>query len=127
MKHDNEAKLATRVRYKIALNEIVLAEFGGRIVGYLRLEYLWMKIPYIGLVFVLPGHRRRGIGRAMLRFLERYLRKTNRTVLLSSSQVNEPIPSQAWHRAMGFEESGIVNGINQNGVGEVFFRKALRG
>jgi len=53
MRHDYEAKLATRMKYKIALNEIILAEFGGRIVGYLRLEYLWMKIPYIGLVLVL--------------------------------------------------------------------------
>jgi len=26
---------------------------------------------------------------------------------------------------MGFEECGIVNGVNQKGVGEIFFRKAL--
>jgi ribosomal protein S18 acetylase RimI-like enzyme len=84
-----------------------------------------MKIPYIGLILVLPKYRRQGIGRAMLKFVERKLRKKWHKVLLSSSQANEPYPSQAWHRAMGFEECGIISGINEKGIGEVFFRKSL--
>jgi hypothetical protein len=32
---------------------------------------------------------------------------------------------QAWHRWMGFEECGFLAGMNEGGVGEVFFRKAL--
>ena len=46
------------------------------------------------------------------------------SALYSSSQVDEP-PPQAWHRHMGFQECGIIAGINEGGVGEVFFRKAL--
>jgi len=61
----------------------------------------------------------------MLKFVERKLRKKWHKVLLSSSQANEPYPSQAWHRAMGFEECGIISGINEKGIGEVFFRKSL--
>jgi len=45
-------------------------------------------------------------------------------VLYSSSQVDEPKP-QAWHRHMGFEECGVINGINQGDIGEIFFRKRL--
>jgi len=45
-------------------------------------------------------------------------------VLFSSSQANEPEP-QAWHRHVGFEECGFIAGINEGGVGEVFFRKVL--
>jgi len=26
---------------------------------------------------------------------------------------------------MGFEECGMINGLNQGGIGEVFFRKTL--
>jgi hypothetical protein len=26
---------------------------------------------------------------------------------------------------LGFEECGVINGLNDGGVGEVFFRKAL--
>jgi hypothetical protein len=30
-----------------------------------------------------------------------------------------------WHRKMGFAECGIINGINEAGIGEVFFRLDL--
>jgi len=37
---------------KIPWKELLIAEMAGKRVGYLRLEYLWSKIPYIGLVKV---------------------------------------------------------------------------
>ncbi len=80
--------------------------------------------PYIGLVKVNQEKRGQGVGRAMLRFLEEFLRENEFRVLMSSSQVNEP-RAQEWHRKMGFQESGIVVGINKGGIGEVFFTKPL--
>jgi ribosomal protein S18 acetylase RimI-like enzyme len=112
------------IKSKIEINEIIVAEVGARIVGYLRLEYLWSTLPYIALIFVQEEYQRRGIGRAILEFVEAFLRGKGYTVLLSSSQVNEP-PPQAWHRAIGFEECGILTGISEDGIGEVFFRKSL--
>lgn len=112
------------IKHKIEQNEIIVAEVEGQNVGYLRLEYLWLKIPYIGLIFVQQEYRRQGIGRAILGFLEAFLRSRRHKALLSSSQVDETL-SQEWHRAMGFEECGILAGINENGIGEVFFRKSL--
>lgn len=112
------------VRRKLHLNEIILAESGRDRLGYLRIEYLWSKIPYIALIHVRKEHRRQGVGHAMLRFLERYLRSRRHRVLMSSSQVDAPI-AQAWHRAMGFKECGIISGVNAGGIGEVFFRKSL--
>ncbi len=109
---------------KIDLGEIIIAEAGDRRVGYLRLEYLWSLLPYIALIWVVEPYRTQGIGRAMLAFLETFLRQHGHHALMSSSQVNEPEP-QAWHRHMGFVECGILSGINEGGIGEVFFRKAL--
>ena len=43
---------------------------------------------------------------------------------MSSSQADEPEP-QTWHRAIGFEECGIISGLNEGGIGEIFFRKKL--
>jgi len=60
----------------------------------------------------------------LLHFLEEFLRSKGHSVLFSSSQANEPEP-QAWYRHMGFEECGFIAGINEEGVGEVFFRKVL--
>jgi GNAT superfamily N-acetyltransferase len=112
------------IQRKIGSDEVLIAEIDGQRKGYLRLDYLWSNVPYIGLIYVLESARKQGIGRALLSFLEKHLRSNGYTTLLSSSQVDEPSP-QAWHRHMGFEECGILNGINPGGVGEVFFRKVL--
>jgi len=112
------------VKRKIEEKAVILAEVDGKPVGYLRIEYLWLKIPYLGLIRVDKEHQRKGIGTAMMKFLEEHLRKQGHKVLYSSSQANEPEP-QMWHRKIGFEECGIIAGIN-DGIGEIFFRKFLK-
>ena len=109
---------------KIGQNEVFVAELDGVSAGYVRIEYLWSIQPYLSLIHVLEPHRRRGVGRALLAHVENVPRDAGQSSLFSSSQVDEPEP-QAWHRHMGFSECGIINGLNEGGVGEVFFRKSL--
>lgn len=112
------------IRHKIVNNEIILAELDGQPIGYVRLEYLWSTIPYIGVIFVEEGYRGEGIGQMLLQFLIEHLKSYGHDEIYSSSQVNEA-EAQAWHRGNGFVECGIINGINEGGIGEVFFRKRL--
>lgn len=112
------------VQRKIEWQEIIVAEINRGLVGYLRLEYLWSVIPYIGLIRVLPEYQRQGVGKTLLSYVEEFLRGRGYKALYSSSQVDEAEP-QAWHRQVGFEECGIIGGINEGGIGEVFFRKWL--
>ena len=121
--------LKRKIEAQLALNldcieDVVIAEWNGKRVGYVRLEYLWSIVPYIALIRVLPDYRRQGVGKALLRFIETFLRNVGHDVLYSSSQADEPKP-QTWHRHVGFVECGFIAGIN-DGVGEVFFRKNLR-
>ena len=121
--------LNRKIEAQTALNsdrieDVVIAEWNGRRVGYVRLEYLWSIVPYIALIQVLPEYRRQGVGKALLRFIEIFLHDAGHDALYSSSQADEPEP-QAWHRHVGFEECGFIAGIN-DGIGEVFFRKSLR-
>lgn len=123
------AVLKRKIDAQVALNpdrieEIVIAEWNSKRVGYVRLEYLWSIVPYIALIRVLPEYQRQGVGKALLRFIEVFLSDAGHEALYSSSQANEPEP-QAWHRYMGFEECGFIAGINE-GAGEIFFRKSLR-
>lgn len=104
--------------------ELLVAERGGQRVGYLRLEFLWSKLPYIGLIWIVPEHRRQGVGRHMLRYLEEHLRSAGYDRLLSSSQASETEP-QAWHRHVGFADSGRLANCNYGGDDEVFFCKFL--
>ena len=110
---------------KIEWQEIAVAERDNSLVGHIWLEYLWSMVPYVSLIWVLPEHRRQGIGKALLNFTESFLHSKGHDALYSSSQANEPEP-QAWHRHMGFEECGIIAGINDGGIGEIFFRKNLK-
>lgn len=121
---DHPTTPAEVIKRKIEQREVIVAEKAGQLVGYLRLEYLWSSVPYIGFVWVVGDQRRQGIGRAILHVLEDILREQGHTTLYSSSQANEPEP-QAWHRHVGFEECGIIAGINEGGIGEIFFRKDL--
>ncbi len=114
---------AAIVQRKIAEGEVFVAVCEGQSVGYARLEHLWSSVPYLALIHVAPAYRRQGVGRALLDFIGSTLRQRGHALLYSSSQADEPEP-QAWHRRMGFEECGLIAGIN-NGIGEVFFRKRL--
>ena len=108
---------------KIEWQEFIVAEIDENSVGFLQIEYLWSLIPYIALIKVLPEFRRKGAGKKLLKFTEDYLREKGHQMIYSSSQADEPEP-QEWHRHVGFEECGIITGINK-GIGEVFFRKSL--
>jgi ribosomal protein S18 acetylase RimI-like enzyme len=113
------------VERKIEQEEVIVAEWNGKLIGYMRLEYLWSLIPYMAVISITPEYRRRGVGKAILRFTEAFLRDRGHNALYSSSQANEPEP-QTWHRHAGFEECGIIAGINRDGIGEIFFRKHLK-
>lgn len=112
------------IRNKIVNDEIIVAELDAQLIGYIRLEFLWSTKPYIGLVFVIDEYRKEGVGRKMLNFLEDHLRSHGYDMLLSSSKADEPEP-QAWHRAFGFEECGMISCLNEGGIGEIFFMKQL--
>ncbi len=112
------------VRRKILQHELVVAAVGDDLGGYLRLGFLWSTHPLIELIWVEQEHRRIGLGRALLEFVEHMLREQGHKILLSSSQADEPA-SQAWHRTVGFRECGFIAEVNDHGVGEVLFSKRI--
>jgi GNAT superfamily N-acetyltransferase len=110
--------------FKVQHDEIVIGELDGERVGYLRLEYWYLALPFVGLIIVNEEHRNKGMGRAMMTFLEEHLVKSGYDVLYSSSEAGEPEP-QAWHRHMGFRDCGGISGMNEDGASEIIFRKEL--
>ncbi len=120
----NKYIFADVVARKIEWQEVLIAERDGKPVGYARIEYIWSQLPFVSLIHVRKGAQRQGVGKAILSFLESYLVENGHDVLYSSSQVDEPKP-QAWHRHVGFVECGVIAGMNEGGVGELFFRKRL--
>ena len=112
------------VTRKIDQRECLIVEMDCQPAGYLRLEYLWSLVPYIALIYIQKEHRKQGCSRVLLDFVIRRLQEQGHHWLYSSSQADEPEP-QAWHRHMGFTECGVINGINEGEVGEIFFRRSI--
>ena len=112
------------MKNKILRHEIIVAEIDGKRVGYLRMEYLWGKIPYMSVIEVLPQHQRHGVGGSLLKFLENKLRADGAPFLITSAEASMP-EAQAWHRRMGFIEIGVISGLNPNNSDEIFFKKVL--
>lgn len=113
-----------KLEYLVNQDEIIIAEINGNPVGYLRIEYLWHRIPYIGLILVDENNRRIGVGKSLLAFTESHLSSAGHSTLYSSSQEDEPEP-QEWHRHVGFEDCGIIKDINEGNIGEIVFRKRI--
>ena len=112
------------VFWKIKRKECFVLSVDSNLAGYLRLEFLWSLVPFIALILIKERYQKKGYSRDLLGFVEKTLKNRGYEVLFSSSQADEPTP-QAWHRHIGFEECGVINGINEGGVGEIFFRKKL--
>lgn len=110
---------------KIETHEIIVAQRGGELIGYLRIEYLWARLPFISLITLKPEYRKKGIGSLLLKYLTEFLEINGFDTLLSSAQVNEEA-GQQWYRSKGFVECGILNGVNEGGIGEVFFKLDLQ-
>ena len=95
--------LKPKIEAQVALNpdrieDVVIAEWNGKRVGYVRLEYLWSIVPYISLIRVLPEYRRQGVGKALLRFIETFLREARVT---RHSTVHRRLTNQNRKRGIG--------------------------
>jgi|SRR3989344_3774458 len=107
------------IRKKIKNKEFIVAE-DKDLIGFLMFQNIWEIIPYIEMIHVEKRFRKKGIARKMLEMLEK---NTKAKVIISSCVCNEKEP-QAWHKKLGFEKKGYIDGIQPEGR-EVFFVKKL--
>ena len=112
------------IKNKISMNEVIVAEVNNEVIGCLKIEYIWTHLPFISYIVIRKEFRSYGVGKSMLTFLEQYLIENGQSTLLSSTMTDAVNP-QKWHLKMGFIECGMLCGINDDGVGEIFFKKAL--
>ncbi|MBD64797.1 MAG: hypothetical protein CME62_06295 [Halobacteriovoraceae bacterium] len=111
--------------YLTEQEQLFIAREGEDTVGYLRLEYIWYKIPYISWINVREDLRAQGIGRKLFDHLYEFLKKKNFTFLLSSFQDNAD-KSQRWHKKMGFYHCGKIAGLNEDDSHEIFCKLDIK-
>ena len=117
-------KNASIIKNKIDMKEVIVAELNNEVIGCLKIEYIWTHLPFISYIVIRKDFRSSGIVKSMISFLEKHLREDGQSTLLSS-KMTDAVNPQKWHLKIGFIECGILCGINENGVGEIFFKKYL--
>lgn len=105
----NLQAVAQRFRESVGL-EVLVAEADGQVVGFVGLSFLptltGLKA-WIDDIAVEPGHRRQGIGAALLEAAVRRARQSGCTYLLVDTAKSNP-SARAFYGAYGFEEGGIA-------------------
>ena len=116
--HNNENFIKRKIEEKEVL---VFENDTNSVVACLKFEYLWTHMPFIGYIIVDESHRKNGVAKRLLNYLQEYLKSNGQNFILSSTMSNA-VSSQNWHIKMGFEECGHISGINE-GIGELFYIK----
>ncbi len=94
--------------------EALLAELDGEVVGLAEVSVRpyaegceTRDVGYLEGWYVAPGHRRRGVGRALVRAAEAWARARGCAELASDTDPDNDVSRRA-HAACGFEDAGLV-------------------
>ncbi len=104
VEHDHDASQEVIDR-KIAQDEILVAEEGGHILGWLRHGLFWDNAPFMNMLFIVDGYRGKGIGSCLVDHWEKQMKSEGfRFVLTSTLATNER--AQHFYRKRGYQDIG---------------------
>lgn len=106
----------------VAAGGCLVARDGAAAAGYLTWDRGFFDRPFVRLLVIARTHRRRGIGRALVRAAEAAAR-AHGELFISTETINSPM--RALVLAEGYAPSGAVDHINAPENPELFFYKRL--
>jgi N-acetylglutamate synthase-like GNAT family acetyltransferase len=102
---------------------VYLVEEGDTTIGCARLEYIWLSLPYIGLITLEDEFQRKGIGTALIERIAQDLTKQGHRALYTSTE-DEGTPE--FYQKCGFSQCGTISEINETGNDEIYFIRYLQ-
>ena len=93
--------------------------FDGIKAGLIEYKDFWKSMPYLSLIKLLPGFRRKGIGKEAMRLFESEMKRAGNKAILLSTRV--------FYRKIGYRECGslILEDTPLSQPMEMFFIKTL--
>jgi GNAT superfamily N-acetyltransferase len=110
---------AEEIRALVGEGASLVAVDGGQIVGFLAVRpgHFYQR-DFIDLLFIAPGSRRQGTGRALLRAALRGA--STARMFISANESNVPMRKLLHHE--GWTPSGVLTGLDEGDPEHVFFR-----
>ncbi len=118
-KHVSESEL----KRTIDLKRVLVMYQSGEFIGWLRFGMFWDNIPFMNMLYILDGQRRKGYGGKLVKFWEGEMIKQGYRRALTSTQSDEQ--AQFFYRKMGYSDCGAL--LLPGETLEIFFVKDLRG
>jgi ribosomal protein S18 acetylase RimI-like enzyme len=100
---------------------VSVAEVDGEVVGLLRWGLFWDQVPFMNLLWVLPEHRGRGVGTALVDAWEQARGSEGHHLVLTSTMSDER--SQQLYRRLGYVDTGAL--LLPGEAAELILRKPL--
>lgn len=117
-----DASRVTLIDRSIESNQCFVAVVDERVVAYGILNYTFYEQGFVGMLYVHPEFRRRGIGSALMTCLEGRCKTVK--IFTSTNQSNTPM--QALLAKLGYRPSGIIENLDEADP-ELVYMKRLGG
>ena len=102
----------------VSANTCFVAILDGTIVGYAVLEYTFYGYGFISMVMVSSGHRRRGVGQALLGYVERAC--TTPKIFTSTNSSN--LPMRGLLSKLGYTFCGLIRELDPDDAEWVYMK-----
>lgn len=94
------------LKNSIASRRVLASYENGALVGWLRFNLFWDSIPFMNMLYVLPEHRGKGHGSALVDFWEKEMLESGYKMLLTSTLSTEQ--AQFFYRKKGYTDCGSL-------------------
>lgn len=121
---DNDRHISKElIKNKLREKEIIIAKNQeNQIIGWLRYGYFWDNIPFMNMIYLSEIYRSRGIGKELVMFWEREMKKKGYNMVMTSTLSNEK--AQHFYRKLGYKDSGCL--LLENETLEIIFTKRIK-
>lgn len=95
---------AKMMKKKITDKQVIIAKEGTTPIGWLRFGLFWDIMPFMNLLTIEEEYRGKGIGKKLVQFWEKEMKKNGHKFVLTSTQSDED--AQHFYRKIGYTEIG---------------------
>ena len=107
------------IERSVAAGDCHVAAAGGELIGYGVLSHTFYGQGFVEMLYVHPGRRRRGGGRALLLHLESLCRTPK---LFTSTNLSN-LPMQSLLNGAGYGLSGVIHNLDEGDPELVYFKR----
>jgi ribosomal protein S18 acetylase RimI-like enzyme len=105
----------------IDADRVILYWLNDKIIGWLRYNLFWDKIPFMNMLYVLEDYQGQGVGKELVVFWENELKQRDHQMVMTSSLANET--AQHFYRKLGYQDSGSL--MLEDEALEIIFTKKI--